>query len=404
MLDEKTIQTIKSTVPVLEEHGEKITSRFYQLLFENNPDLKNIFNQTNQRMGKQPQALANAVYAAALYIDNLEAILPVVKQIAHKHRSLNIKPEHYPIVGENLLTAMKDVLGDAANEEIITAWGKAYGVIADAFIQVEADMYEETENKDGGWIGYRDFEVANKVKESDVITSFYLKPVDGGKIPTFKPGQYLTVKIDRDDAEYTCLRQYSLSCGPNKGHYRISVKREDSMSDKPAGVVSTYLHQSVNVGDILPISAPAGDFVLEEDTRPLVLISGGVGLTPLTSMLETVIESQPSREVYFLHAAQNGSVHGLKDSLKEATDNNKQVHSYVVYEHPSESDKTEALFAKEGYIDLDFIKSVIPTNDASFYFCGPEGFMKAINRSLKEWNVAESDIHFEFFGPAGSLD
>src|SRR5690554_1065295 len=130
MLDKKTIETVKSTVPVLEEHGTAITSQFYQLLFRNHPELKNIFNQSNQRQGRQPQALANAVYAAALHIENLEAILPVVKQIGHKHRSLNIRPEHYPIVGENLLKAMKLVLGDAATDDIIDAWAKAYGVIA----------------------------------------------------------------------------------------------------------------------------------------------------------------------------------------------------------------------------------------------------------------------------------
>lgn len=126
-LDEQTREIIKATVPVLKEHGEKITKRFYQMMFENHPELKNIFNQTNQREGKQPRALANTVYAVALHIDNLEAILPNVVSIVHKHKSLNIKPEHYPIVGEHLLLAIKDVLGDAATDDIIDAWAKAYG-------------------------------------------------------------------------------------------------------------------------------------------------------------------------------------------------------------------------------------------------------------------------------------
>ncbi len=179
-LDQKTIEIVKSTVPVLEEHGQAITSEFYKLLFTNHPELKNIFNQTNQKRGRQPQALANAVYAAAANIDQLENILPVVIQVGHKHRSLNIQPEHYPIVGENLLKAMKAILGDAATDEILEAWAKAYQVIADVFIDVEKGMYQETAEQKGGWTGYRDFTVYKKEKESDVITSFYLKPMDGG--------------------------------------------------------------------------------------------------------------------------------------------------------------------------------------------------------------------------------
>src|SRR3954447_6586194 len=157
MLDQKTIDIIKSTVPVLEKHGETITTRFYQLMFGNHPELLNIFNHANQKQGRQQKALAGTVYAAAMYIDNLAAILPVVKQIAHKHRSLGIKPEHYPIVGQNLLAAIKDVLGSAATDEIMQAWSEAYGVIAGAFIGIEAEMYGHTEQQPGGWAGFKAF-------------------------------------------------------------------------------------------------------------------------------------------------------------------------------------------------------------------------------------------------------
>src|SRR5699024_300686 len=223
-LNSETREIIKATVPVLKKHGEKITTRFYQLMFENHPELKNIFNQTNQRKGDQPKALANTVYAAAANIDNLEAILPNVKSIAYKHTSLNIKPEHYPIVGKHLLLAIKDVLGDAATDEIISAWEKAYGVIADVFISVEDKMYEETRNTTGGWLDFRDFKVVKKVKESDVITSFYLEPADGNPFPLYQAGQYITVKAEIEGAGHNHLRQYSLSCAPGEGMYRISVK------------------------------------------------------------------------------------------------------------------------------------------------------------------------------------
>lgn len=349
-LDEQTKTIIKATVPVLREHGEKITKRFYQLMFENHPELKNIFNQTNQREGKQPRALANTVYAAAANIDNLEAILPNVVSIAHKHKSLNIKPEQYPIVEKHLLLAIKDVLGDAATDDIIDAWEKAYGVIADVFISIEKEMYEETKNMTGGWVDYRNFKVTKKIVESDVITSFYLEPVDGNPFPSYKAGQYITVKAEIEGEPYTHQRQYSLSCAPNEGVYRISVKREDAAADKPAGIVSTFLHEKVHEGSVLPISAPSGEFFLDtEDTRPLVLLSGGVGLTPMMSMLETVIKEQPERDVIYIHAAKNGNVHAMKDRVKEITETHDNVTSYVVYDSPEANDQ----YDRKGHIDAD---------------------------------------------------
>ncbi|MCJ0931606.1 NO-inducible flavohemoprotein [Virgibacillus halodenitrificans] len=399
-LDKGTKDIIKATVPVLQEHGAEITKRFYELMLGNHPELKNIFNQTNQRKGDQPKALANTVYAAAANIDHLEVILPHVKQIAHKHRSLNIKPEQYPIVGKHLLLAIKDVLGDAATDDIINAWEKAYGVIADIFISVEKEMYEETLNKTGGWVDFRDFKVIKKVKESDVITSFYLEPVDGMPFPIYQPGQYITVKAEIEGEKYNHLRQYSLSCAPGEGYYRISVKREDSIGDLPAGVVSTYLHEQVEEGSILPISAPSGDFYLEKnDTRPLILMSGGVGLTPMVSMLETVIKEQPDRKVVFIHAAQSSKVHAMKDRITEISKQHINVESYIVYDKPCEGDACD----KVGYIDAEWLKEILPTNDAAFYFCGPKGFMRAAYQNLKKYQVEGQDIHFEIFGPAEDI-
>lgn len=399
MLSQKTIDIVKSTAPILEEHGTKITKAFYKMMFSNHPELLNIFNHANQKKGRQPTALANSIYAAALHIDQLENILPVVKQIAHKHRSLGVTAEQYPIVGKHLLLAIKEVLGDAATDEIIEAWKEAYGVIADVFIQVEKEMYDEAAAKHGGWRDFRDFTVVKKEKESDVITSFYLKPTDGGPISSFEPGQYISVKVNIEGETYTHIRQYSLSDKPGKDYYRISVKRE--AENEPNGIVSNYLHDHVEVGDILPISAPAGDFVLDTDSDlPLVLISGGVGLTPLLSMLHTVVELQPEREVTFIHAARNGNFHALRDEVIEVTKQYPNVKFYTVYESPTEEDRKNNAFDKEGYIDLQWLKSVVDTKEAQFYFCGPVPFMKAMNAALLEWGVAEEQIHYEFFGPA----
>lgn len=141
MLDQKTIDIVKSTVPVLKEHGLEITKTFYKILFENHPEVMPLFNMDKQSNGKQPEALAMVVLAAAQNIDNLEVLLPAVKKIGEVHCKAGVKPEHYPVVGENLLNAIKIVLGDAATDEIIDAWAKAYVVIADVFIQVEAEIY-----------------------------------------------------------------------------------------------------------------------------------------------------------------------------------------------------------------------------------------------------------------------
>lgn len=402
-MNQQTIDIIKSTVPVLEKHGEAITTRFYQVMFNNHPELLNIFNHANQKQGRQQKALANAVYAAAKYIDHLEVIIPVVKQIGHKHRSLGIKPEHYPIVGKHLLIAIKDVLGEAATDEIIEAWGQAYGVIADAFIGVEAEMYDVASNQHGGWEGFRNFVVERKVKESEVITSFYLKPEDTKEIASFLPGQYISIKLEMEGEEYTHIRQYSLSDAPGKEYYRISVKRETGTA-KPDGKVSNYLHDMVKEGDFLKVSAPAGDFVLNTDRHtPVVLLSGGVGLTPMMSMLKTVVDVQPERKVTFIHAAQNSKVHALKEEVEELS-RFENVHSFVFYDAPTADDRSNNAFDVEGYVTRDWLEKNAPIDNTDFYFCGPVPFMKAINVILKDLGVSEEQIHFEFFGPHGSLE
>ncbi|UKS26357.1 NO-inducible flavohemoprotein [Paenibacillus sp. HWE-109] len=404
MLSQRTIEIIKSTVPVLEIHGTAITKRFYEMLFTAHPELLNIFNHANQKQGKQQTALANAVYAAALHIDRLEAILPVVKQIAHKHRSLGVLPEHYPIVGQHLLAAIQEVLGAAATEDILQAWGEAYGVIAGAFIGVEKEMYQQAKSQEGGWADFKPFRLVRKVKESEVITSFYLIPADGGALAAHEPGQYISVKVQIPGEPHTHIRQYSLSDTADKGYYRITVKREDPAADRPGGKVSVYLHEHLEIGDVLPISAPAGDFTLDQqDSRPVVLISGGVGLTPLVSMLNTLAAKQPHRQVTFIHAAQNGQLHALKQQVEAVAAQHDDISVYWCYDKPTERDLTEKTFHKEGYIDLAWLKTVVPNRAACFYFCGPHPFMKAIYAALREWEIPTEDIHFEFFGPAGSL-
>lgn len=403
MLSEQTIATIKSTVPVLEVHGTAITKRFYQMMFEAHPELLNIFNHANQKQGRQQGALANAVYAAAQHIDRLEEILPVVRQIAHKHRSLGIRPEHYPIVGKYLLAAIKDVLGDAATDEIIAAWAEAYGVIANVFMDVEADMYKKAEQQRGGWSGFKGFVVQKKVKESNEITSFYLVPEDGQELPAFEPGQYISLKMQIPGERNIHIRQYSLSDAPGRPYYRISVKREDATASRPAGKVSVYLHEQVQEGDVVQVSAPAGDFTLDQaDHRPVVFISAGVGLTPMVSMLATLVASGSNRPVTFVHAAASGESHALRDEVDKLVAAHAQSAAWWCYSKPTEQDRLAQAFHKEGRLDLSWLQSIVPDKNAQYYFCGPEAFMQSVYGLLKEWNIPASDIHYEFFGPASA--
>lgn len=384
MLSQQTIEIIKSTVPVLEQHGVAITKHFYKRMFNNHPELKNIFNQTNQREGRQPQALAATVYAAAANIDNLGAILPVVHLIAHKHRALGILPEHYPIVGENLLAAIKEVLGDAATDEIINAWRDAYGVIADVFIQVEEELYKEAE-ANGGWRFFKPFKVVKKEQENELITHFYLQPEDGSDLPAYKPGQYITVKVKVPGEEYTALRHYTVSQAPKGNVYRISVKRE--AENQPKGVVSNYLHDYVDEGSNIEISAPAGLFTLEQNNHPVLFVSGGIGVTPLYAMLEAV---KPGRKVAFVQTARKEKLAVFKDEIQNKL--NELSGSYFV--KYSET---------EGYITKEDLAKFIEEN-TEVYICGPEKFMVSVISFARELGVPEERIHFEFFGPGLSFN
>lgn len=390
MLSAKTIEIVKSTAPILETRGKEITTAFYRNLFVKHPELLNIFNHANQEKGRQQTALANTVTAAAHYIDKLEVLLPVVKQIAHKHRSLAIKPEHYPVVGENLLEAIKEVLGEAATDEIIGAWAEAYGAIAEVFITVEKEMYEEVERADGGWADYKEFIVTDKVAESDVITSIYLKPADGKALPEFKPGQYMTIRISIPGEEYLMNRQYSLTCSPNKEQYRISVKKE-LPGNSPDGKVSNFLHTHLNVGDRLEATAPAGDFTLDvTGSEPVYFIAGGVGITPFMSMLHTLSDRNPERKAVLKHAVRNEQVQAFKEELKQLAE------KLTDFEAEFYSSDSQRKMTSEDLQGLD-AKGI-------YYVCGPAGFMNFAVSSLREAGIHAEQIHHEFFGPAMQLE
>ncbi|UNT12787.1 NO-inducible flavohemoprotein [Pseudomonas sp. I3-I5] len=391
MLNAEQRAIIKATVPLLETGGEALTTHFYQMMLNEYPEVRPLFNQAHQASGDQPRALANGVLMYARHIDQLEQLGGLVGQIINKHVALQILPEHYPIVGRCLLRAIEEVLGtDIATAEVIDAWGAAYGQLADILIGAEENLYKQKEEADGGWRGAREFRLARRVEESLEIVSFYFAPVDGKPVLKAEPGQYIGLRLMIDGAEQR--RNYSLSALCDGREYRISVKRESD------GKVSNYLHDNLRVGDTLELFPPAGDFTLAASDRPLVLISGGVGITPTLAMLEAALPT--GRPVHFIHCARNGQVHAFREWLDTQAAQHPQLKRFYCYAEADEAAHADAV----GLLDQHLLGEWLPRErDVDAYFLGPKPFMAAVKRQLLSLGVPEQQTRYEFFGPAAAL-
>ncbi|MDT0756284.1 globin domain-containing protein [Mammaliicoccus sciuri] len=382
MLSEQTKEIVKQTVPVLEQYGNEITKVFYQRMFETHPELLNIFNKSNQKQGKQQTALAQTVLAAAKHIDHLEVIVPNVNQIAHKHRALQVKEEHYPIVGEFLLKAIKEVLGDAATVDIMNAWEEAYGEIAGVFIQMEKSMYEAA-----AWDDFKSFKIANIEDQGTSMKSFEVEPVNNIKIPELVAGQYITVRIKPTNDDNLALRHYSIYSVKNDGKIRFAVKREGEGEKK--GLVSHDLHDKYSIGDTIELSAPAGDFKVEsEKDKTLLLLSSGAGVTPMFAMLED--EAYKGRNVHFVHVNEAEKDVPFKEEVDALNAMNENV------------EVTYHLKEKDGYLTSNELSNWI-NEDVDIYLCGGITFMDTIFDELEKLNIGQADVHFEPFGPKMSI-
>ncbi|KAK5289745.1 Nitric oxide oxidoreductase [Exophiala xenobiotica] len=380
---------VKSTAPVLAEHGIAITSHFYKRLLRNHPELRNVFNTAHQSTGGQSAALAHAVWSYAVNIDNLGALTRAVSRIGNKHASLSVSPDQYPVVGDNLLASIKEVLGDAVDQPVLDAWKAAYEQLADIFINFERGLYQKAELTPGGWTGWREFVIARKVHESDEIISFHRQTKDKRPLPAFKAGQYISVRVSVPELGVYQPRQYSLS--NNAG--------ESAKGELPAGRISNVLHAQFPEGAELEASMPFGDFTLDVDAdTPVVLISGGVGITPMMSMLSTITWQRNKRPVMFIHATRNGRVHAMKDYLSQVMQDNPQVSRAIFYEEVDDSDTKGFNYDHEGRVVLDKIKDQAILPNADYYLCGPVPFMRAQQESLEALGVPSHRIHSEVFG------
>ena len=391
MLAEQTIETIKSTAPLLEKEGKNITSLFYQKLFKNHPELQNVFNMANQAQGEQPRALADSIFAYATYIDDLDQLGPLVGRITHKHASLQVLPEQYPIVGKYLLEAIQEHLSLPDNHPVLDAWGAAYGVLADLLISAEENIYQENELRPGGWRGFREFVINDIQVETQDVRSFYLKPANGGEIASFSPGQYIGLRVQPENEAYEQIRQYSLSDSPSQDHYRITVKSEAN-DPLNAGKVSNLLHAS-QAGQTVWLQPPTGDFTIRNDDHDIVLLAGGVGLTPLLSMLLNHLEQEkPASQLTLIQCCRDREHHIMADELKRLS----QTHGFAY--HVSYENGEGADF--QGYLTADILSKWIPHKGVDAYFCGPQPFMESLDGILGEIGLSAKQRHYETFGPS----
>lgn len=386
-------ELVKATVPTLQAAGAVLTAHFYKRMLGNHPELKETFNMGNQANGRQKDALAGAVLAYAQHIENPGVLIDVLKGIGNKHVSLNIQPEQYAIVGENLIASISEVLGDAATPELLDAWTVAYNQLAEIMIGLEKDMYKGNTEKPGAWNGWREFTIKKIVEESTEIKSFYLYPADGKLIADYKAGQYISVQVFVKELGLRQPRQYSLSTAPNADYYRISVKRENAIGENPAGMVSNTMHKK-HEGDTIMLSAPAGVFSLKPAGVPLVLISGGVGVTPMLSMLETNKIDTKAKTVW-VHGCRNASVHAFKDDVDTIAKEADWLETYLFNEDVQEHSQGVI----QGRVNLAHCKEAILLENAHYYICGPELFIKTQYESLVNLNVDKANIFYEEFGP-----
>ncbi|GLS24296.1 NO-inducible flavohemoprotein [Marinibactrum halimedae] len=391
MLSTHVIETVKSTIPLLEQVGPAITEHFYERMFRLNPELKHVFNMSHQHSGKQRVALFNAIAAYAKHIDNLPVLKEAVERIANKHTSFNIQPAQYQIVGHHLIETLRELAGEAFTPTVEEAWTQAYQFLAGVFIDRESALYQQNQAGEGGWEGPRRFILTEKRMESELVKSFVFEPEDGKSVLDYQPGQYIGIRVKVPGQEYDEVRQYSLSSSANGESYQISVKRE--IMGVP-GIVSNYLHDGLRLGEAVELFAPAGDFYFNNHHRPVVLISAGVGLTPMMSIAETLAAESYQQPVWFLHACENLEQQSFRKRIITLSKTlNLEVHTWYKRDHVDVSG------SHHGLMDLSTLEETLPLLEGDYYLCGPVPFMQFAKQQLITLGVPENQIYYEVFGP-----
>ncbi|OKK09007.1 globin domain-containing protein [Streptomyces sp. CB02400] len=392
MLSEESAAVLRATLPAVAGALDEITTRFYGSMFRDRPELLDgLFNRGNQASGAQRRALAGSIagFAQALLADPDTRPDALLSRIAHKHVAVGITDDQYTIVHKYLFGAIAEVLGDAVTPEVAAAWDEVYWLMAGALIAQEARLYHDAGVEPGDI--WRPWTVVERHEETDDVVSFLLRPADGEPAPPARAGQYVSVKLLMPDGVHQ-LRQYSLSSDPGDDLRRITVKRVAGADGAPDGEVSDLLHERTGTGDELMLSVPAGDVALDEADTPLVLVSAGIGCTPMLGMLARLAATGSTRRVLVLHADGSPVEHALRAETREIVNALLDAEAVFWYERPG----PEELDARDGLMDLAGID--VPV-DATVYLCGPLPFMRAVRGGLLDAGVPARSIHYEVFGP-----
>ncbi|EKT78856.1 MULTISPECIES: globin domain-containing protein [Rhodococcus] len=398
MLSPTSTEMIRATLPAVGAAIDDITTLFYRKMFAAHPELeRDLFNRGNQQQGGQQKALAGAIAAfAALQLEPDQARVDLIlSRIANKHASLGIEPAQYAIVHTHLFAAIVEVLGDAVTAEVAAAWDEVYWLMAETLISMEAGLYQAA----GVAVGdvWRQVRVRDRRHESADTVSFVLTSADGAALPSFAPGQYLSVGVHLPDGARQ-IRQYSLSSAPSSDDWRITVKRVDAQSlpdgVMPAGEVSNFLFRNVFEGDMLNVTTPFGDLVLQDDDAPLLLVSAGIGCTPMMGMLSHLADTEDSRPISVLHADRSPSNHAHRAELTELVERLPFAVMHRWYEDLGARRPEGHL--REGRADLGEV-TIAPGTRA--YLCGPLPFMLGMREALLAKQVPAENIHYEVFGP-----
>jgi nitric oxide dioxygenase len=394
MLSDRSRPVIEATLPAVAENINTIAERFYQHLFGEHPELiDGVFNRGNQKEGTQQQALAGSVAVFASALVNHPDQLPwqLLSRVAHKHASLGITPAQYDVVYENLFWAIADVLGDAVTPEVAAAWTEVYWLMAYALISQEKGLYSARGVRpDTVW---REWEVTEKIRETDDVVTFRLRRIDDRLVRTSLPGQYITVQVPMPDGVHQ-PRQYSLTAADDGEHRQFSVKRVTG-GGKPDGEVSNLLVDRVDVGHRLTTSPPFGDVVLDDGGRPVIFCSAGIGITPMAGMLSHLVAAGSHLEVRMLHADTDERSFPLRQQIFTDMRRLPKGELHVWFERGAECTMpVDSVHA--GLMNLDDVDLPL---DALYYLCGPLPFMQAIRSALIDRGVHPRDIQYEVFGP-----
>lgn len=269
-----------------------------------------------------------------------------------------------------------------------------------AITQPTSTLANQDRESAPAWRGWRTFQIKKLVRETASTTSVYLAPQDGLDLPTYRPGQFLTLKVALPNQATPQIRCYSLSGAPHASQYRITVKDIHGQPVSEGGV-SHFINWRWAVGDTIEIKAPGGDFYLDLQRRePAILLAGGVGITPLMSMIETVLQREDRRDLLLFYGVRNGSDHLFRERLKELASRHVNFNVLTCYSHPEPQDVAGRDYHIHGRVSLELLQRALPSPAFDFYLCGPGAFMTSLHQQLTGWGVSAERIHYEAFGPA----